>query len=114
MKTFLKLSFIFIFLSSVSLSVYSQTAVAGDDQEVCTDQTIMAADPPPINYTGTWSVISGSCSIADNTLYNTQVTDLLADFNELRWILVFYRLIMILRHKRLMRHPAVPSLPFGF
>ncbi len=79
---FLSLTGIFIFfLTDIS---FSQTN-AGPDQEICTDHTVLAADPPPSDYTGTWTVISGSCTILEQTLYNTQITNIIEGFNELKW-----------------------------
>ena len=72
---------IFFLLTFVS---FSQTD-AGPDQEICTDHTVLAADPPPAGYTGAWSVISGACDITDITLYNTTITNVLEGFNELKW-----------------------------
>ncbi len=77
------LSFIF-FLLIFNISVFSQTD-AGPDQEICTDHTTLAADPPPSGYTGEWTVISGSCTIQNKTLYNTEITEVIQGFNELKW-----------------------------
>ncbi len=73
-----------IFFLFTSVYSFSQTN-AGSDQEICTDHTVLAADPPPSGYIGTWSVISGSCSIATPSLYNTAITNVLEGFNELKW-----------------------------
>jgi hypothetical protein len=65
--------------------LFSQTAEAGSDQEVCTNQAIMDADPAPVGFTGSWSVVSGWCIIDDVTAHNTLVTELLSGNNTLRW-----------------------------
>ncbi len=82
----LKLIAVFSILFTFTINIsYSQTADAGIDQEICTDVTILAADPAPIGYTGTWTVISGACTIDNITLHNTAVNGLLNNFNELKW-----------------------------
>jgi len=73
---------IFIFL--LNFSSFSQTN-AGSDQEICTDHTVLSADSPPSGYSGEWSVISGSCTIQNKTLYNTAISDVIEGFNELKW-----------------------------
>ncbi len=78
--TVLSVFFLFTFNNS-----FSQTADAGSDQEICTNATTLAAVPAPSGYIGTWTVISGACTIDNNTLHNTTVTGLLNNFNELKW-----------------------------
>ena len=80
----LTLSGIILFL--FNLNLFSQTN-AGPNQEICTDQTVLSADQPPSGYTGTWTVISGFCTIANPTMYNTAITNILEGFNELKWII---------------------------
>ncbi|MCF6365682.1 MAG: T9SS type A sorting domain-containing protein [Bacteroidales bacterium] len=81
LKQILILSVIYI----ISVNTSFSQANAGVDQEVCTDATTLAADPPLSGYTGEWTVISGACTINNKTLYNTTVSSLLQNFNELRW-----------------------------
>ncbi len=81
---FIPLIFLFVIYLIPVLS-FSQTADAGPDQEVCTDQANMNAVPPSSGYTGSWSILSGSCVIDDITSYNTLTEFLLPGDNELRW-----------------------------
>lgn len=83
MKQKFLISTVFLFFF-INLNLFSQTN-AGNDQEICTDHSFLNADPPPSGYTGIWSVISGYCDIAELTLYNTQITNILEGFNELKW-----------------------------
>ncbi len=72
---------IFIFSHFISLS---QTN-AGADQEVCEAQTTLAADPPPAGYTGLWENIGGGGTLANPSLYNTELTGLYIGYNEYKW-----------------------------
>ncbi len=74
-----------LFVSFTNQTIFSQTAVAGDDQEICTNQTILNADPAPSGYTGTWSIVGGSCTIQNITSYNTEITNVISGYNELKW-----------------------------
>jgi len=69
----------------VNITYNSITADAGENQTICGPVTSMnAADPFP--GTGTWSVISGSATIADIHNPNTQVSDIQpGSLNILRW-----------------------------
>ena len=69
----------------VNITYNSITADAGTNQTICASSTTMnAGDPFP--GTGTWSVISGSATIADINNPNTQVTDIQpGSLNILRW-----------------------------
>ncbi|MCF6240558.1 MAG: PKD domain-containing protein [Bacteroidales bacterium] len=69
----------------VNITYNSITADAGANQTICASTTTMSAgDPFP--GTGTWSVISGSATIADINNPNTQVTDIQpGSLNILRW-----------------------------
>ncbi|NOZ35845.1 MAG: hypothetical protein GXO80_11175 [Chlorobi bacterium] len=73
-----------IFILLLNFYSFSQTN-AGSDQEICTDHTVLAADPPPSGYSGEWTIISGTCTISEPTLYNTTITSVLEGFNELKW-----------------------------
>ncbi len=68
----------------INSTLFSQTN-AGPDQEICTNTTILTADPPPVGYSGNWTIISGSCTITVPTLYNTTITNIIEGFNELKW-----------------------------
>jgi hypothetical protein len=61
---------------------------AGDDIETCFSTTTLAAEPPGAGGTGTWSVLIGSGSFTDLNAYNTDVTNLSAGSNQLRWTVV--------------------------
>lgn len=60
------------------------TANAGSDQTLCADNATLAGNNPVIG-TGQWSVVSGSATFSDGTLFNTIVTDLDQGDNVLRW-----------------------------
>ncbi|MCD4792800.1 MAG: T9SS type A sorting domain-containing protein [Bacteroidales bacterium] len=85
MKINILFSFSLIIFLLTTEATFAQTADAGPDQEVCINQTNMNAVPPPDGFTGAWSIISGFCVIDDITSYNTLVTELLEEDNELRW-----------------------------
>ncbi|MCF6240477.1 MAG: hypothetical protein L3J74_03925, partial [Bacteroidales bacterium] len=56
---------------------------AGADQQACTDTYTLAAQDP-IEGTGQWSVVTGTATFADATLFNTSVVVQRGD-NQLRW-----------------------------
>lgn len=59
---------------------------AGDNQVVCTDNTVLNGTVPPLGTAGQWTVISGGpIVIANGTLFNTTVSNLGYDNNVLRW-----------------------------
>jgi len=57
---------------------------AGFDQVICEDQTFLAADNPS-HGTGSWSVISGGGTFADDADYQTNVTGVNLGANTYRW-----------------------------
>ena len=57
---------------------------AGIDQTVCAE-TITLGAAEPTEGTGQWSVVSGSGTFADQTLFNTEVSDLSAGENIFQW-----------------------------
>lgn len=59
-------------------------ADAGIDLSVCGDSTVLNANNPTIG-TGQWSVVTGSATFENDTLYNTKVTGLSIGQNVLRW-----------------------------
>lgn len=69
----------------VNITYNSITADAGSNQTICSSSTSMnAGDPFP--GTGTWSVISGSATIADVNNPNTLISDIQpGSLNILRW-----------------------------
>jgi gliding motility-associated-like protein len=58
---------------------------AGLDQVLCDDSTALYAGMP-VNGSGSWSVISGSSTFADDRLFNTTVTHLGNGQNTLKWL----------------------------
>jgi len=62
-------------------------AVAGDDQQVCSDQTTVSAQPlnPIWGATGLWTVQNGAGIFANPTMENTLITGLASGNNRLRW-----------------------------
>ncbi len=71
---------VFVFLS---ISFYSYSQNAGYDQTGCTNTYTLAANNPTEG-SGQWSVISGTASFTDITLYNTEVNVGYGN-NTLRW-----------------------------
>jgi len=60
------------------------TAVAGPNQNVCSDAATLAGnDPAP--YTGVWTVTAGSGTFTNPNLYNTTVTNLGSGSNQFTW-----------------------------
>ena len=84
MKTIFKLLLTCLLILIINSDINSQTE-AGPNQEVCINQALLAADPPSDGFTGSWSIISGFCTITDLTAFNTLLTDLLENDNVLRW-----------------------------
>ena len=77
---------IFLFFGIFLLgNLQAQTADAGPDQEICSNHTFLNAIEAPSGFTGTWTVISGYCIIADIHAFNTEITGLLSGPNELKW-----------------------------
>ncbi|NOZ35847.1 MAG: T9SS type A sorting domain-containing protein [Chlorobi bacterium] len=69
----------------VTITNNTVTATAGGDQAVCKDYTNLSGQQPTNEGTGLWELVSGNGNFANNTLYNTQVTDLSSGFNTFRW-----------------------------
>ena len=59
-------------------------ANAGPNRNMCTDFTTLAGNDPAPS-TGLWSVVSGSGTFADPTLFNTAVSGLSAGNNVFQW-----------------------------
>lgn len=60
-------------------------AYAGQDQGGCSNVFTMAATPVTAGYTGTWSVVSGSATIANPTSATSNVTITSGNAATLRW-----------------------------
>lgn len=58
---------------------------AGPDQSICVNSTVMAANVPEQGETGTWSIHSGTVTIADINDPETTVTDIASGKNVLVW-----------------------------
>jgi len=62
---------------------------AGIDQQLCADNTVLAANNPDVG-TGVWSVISGSGTFEDAAKYNTVVNGVSRGSNTYRWTVTAY------------------------
>jgi gliding motility-associated-like protein len=76
--------------AQVTITVYDDTAVdadAGPDQDTCTPITsvTMAGSAPVFPGTGTWTLISGSGTIVDDSAFDTQIDDLAIGENVFEW-----------------------------
>ena len=60
------------------------TALAGGDQNICTNTTTLGGNTPTIG-TGVWTLVSGSATINDPVNPNTTITDLGVGVNTFRW-----------------------------
>jgi len=61
------------------------TANAGLPQTLCANSTLLSANDPGTNNHGKWTIASGSGNFANDTLFNTAVTNLWQGPNTLRW-----------------------------
>jgi uncharacterized protein YjdB len=61
------------------------TANAGPDQSNCGTTFVMAANTPPSGYSGEWSVVNGSATIANPTSPTSNVTVASGSLTQLRW-----------------------------
>jgi gliding motility-associated-like protein len=64
------------------------SANAGPDQFLAAGSTILAANQPLVGQ-GKWSIISGAAQFANDTLYNTAVSNLNPGSNTLRWTITY-------------------------
>lgn len=71
--------------SSISISVDSVTAHAGQDQHIALTSTTLAAAKQFTGNVGTWTVVSGSGTFADASKYNSGVSNLAMGINEFMW-----------------------------
>lgn len=69
---------------SILVNANNLSALAGNDQTICTDTTSISANQPLIG-TGTWSVISGTAVIGDSASAATTVSNLQPGTHVLRW-----------------------------
>jgi len=69
----------------VTITNNTVTATAGSDQETCENSTQLFGQEPPIGGTGLWEIVSGYCEFSDESLYNTQVSNLNSGFNTFKW-----------------------------
>ncbi|MCG8700239.1 MAG: immunoglobulin domain-containing protein [Bacteroidales bacterium] len=60
------------------------TSYAGINQSICADSSVLMADNPSIG-TGTWSVITGSATFADENSATSKITNVALGTNILRW-----------------------------
>ncbi|HEX7016246.1 MAG TPA: hypothetical protein VF191_12120, partial [Cyclobacteriaceae bacterium] len=60
-------------------------AMAGSDQNICADNTVLAANSPGVGEMGTWTVISGSGSFSNPSSPTSSVGGLAFGANVFRW-----------------------------
>jgi hypothetical protein len=63
----------------------SVTSIVGDSIFVCGITAYLNGNEPVAGQTGVWTVTAGTGILIDNTLYNTQVTNLNKGLNKFRW-----------------------------
>ena len=81
----MKYSIIIILIFTLFTSNVFSQANAGDDQEICTNHTYLEALHPDVGFSGKWSIIGGSCNFDDETLCNTEITDVNTGSLKLLW-----------------------------
>ncbi|RLD50353.1 MAG: hypothetical protein DRI94_08810, partial [Bacteroidetes bacterium] len=69
----------------IQINRNSVFADAGSDQNVCVDFSTLNGNQPTGNLTGIWSRTGGSGNITDETLYNTEVSNLTPGINIFKW-----------------------------
>ena len=74
---------ILLFLLGINQNSYSQ-AVAGVDQAICSNTTMLDANNP-MPLLGMWSVVEGNAVFENTALYNTVVTNLAEGDNIISW-----------------------------
>lgn len=88
-------------VDEIAIIVDDKPAVdAGPDQELCDETMTVLEGNEPLDFgeggsqTGLWTTLSGSCTIADPTLYNSSVSDLIPGTTvELIWTITSESLI---------------------
>ncbi len=71
-------------ISNVTVTNNHVSAVAGTEQNICFDNTLLAGTPEKSGGSGIWTK-QGSGQIENETLYNTQVTNLQQGANVFTW-----------------------------
>jgi endoglucanase len=71
---------------TISVDSTSTNTNAGADQYITSTQTALAGNQPFVNTTGIWTLVNGSASITDPSLYNTTVTGLSSGINTFTWL----------------------------
>ncbi len=69
----------------VTILVDSSDTNAGPDQYITVTHTTLAANAPFTNNTGLWTVVNGTGTFANASLYNTSVTNLSTGVNTFTW-----------------------------
>ncbi len=70
---------------TVLINNSSVFANAGDDYTVCTNTAALNGNEPGEGNQGIWEILSGSAIIENNTLYETNLSDLSTGMNTFRW-----------------------------
>ncbi len=60
------------------------TALAGDDQNICSTSATLAANTPTVG-AGTWSLVSGSGNITNTSAFNSNISGLSPGINIFQW-----------------------------
>ncbi|MFA6402582.1 MAG: PKD domain-containing protein [Salinivirgaceae bacterium] len=63
------------------------TSIAGTEQNLCNNQTVLSANQPPLGGSGAWTLFDGAVTFTDATLYNTPLTAIGRGKNTLVWTL---------------------------
>ena len=72
--------------ASLSISVTDLPYVsAGDQQDLCADNTVLDGSPKPATGTGVWSIYTGAVTFANTGVSNTAITDIGEGINRLVW-----------------------------
>ncbi len=71
--------------ADVNITNNSVVAIVGADKNVCGTEAFLNGNEPIVGDTGVWTVTAGGGIIVNNTLYNTQVTNLNVGINKFRW-----------------------------
>ncbi len=69
---------------AILVNANNLSALAGNDQTICSDTSSVSANQPLIG-TGVWTVVSGSGILADSTSASTSISGLQPGANTFRW-----------------------------
>ncbi len=69
---------------SITIQALPTTSNAGSDQSICSTSASLSGNSP-LSGSGTWTVVSGSGTFANATLFNTTVSGLFTGTNVFRW-----------------------------